>query len=86
MGEDSLGGLIRRYRKRVGMSQFDLELEIETSPGCISRIENGLVNPTKESIKKIVRAFGLNALEEASLFDIEFKSIPRIIFLVWARY
>ncbi|MDQ6985419.1 MAG: helix-turn-helix transcriptional regulator [Candidatus Dojkabacteria bacterium] len=49
----TLGEKIKNFRKRAGLSQLDLEMRIDGSPGMISRIENGKVNPTKETISSI---------------------------------
>lgn len=68
---ESLGQKIYKFRKRVGLSQFDLELEIDAASGSISRVENDLVNPTKETLRKIAKALDLAKFEEASLFEIE---------------
>ncbi len=68
--DNSLGQKIKNFRKRAGKSQFDLELDIEASPGSISRIESGEVNPTKETLMKIVECLNLNELEQSSLFNI----------------
>jgi len=67
----TLGQKIRRFRKRAGLSQLALELAIEASPGSLSRIENGKVNPTKETIIEIARVLELETREIASLFGIE---------------
>ncbi len=67
----TLGQKIRRYRKRAGMSQLSLELAIEASPGSLSRIENGKVNPTKETLVDIARVLKLETRGIASLFGIE---------------
>jgi len=67
----TLGQKIREFRKRAGMSQLSLELAIEASPGSLSRIENGKVNPTKETIIDIARVLKLETREIASLFGIE---------------
>ena len=47
MNDQTLGNKIRAFRERAGLSQMQLELEIEMSPGSLSRIENNQVNPTK---------------------------------------
>jgi transcriptional regulator with XRE-family HTH domain len=47
------------------MSQFDLEMELEASPGSISRIENGKVNPTKETLVKITEILKLSDREKS---------------------
>lgn len=67
----TLGQKIRRFRKRAALSQLSLELVIEASPGSLSRIESGKVNPTKETIVDIAKALKLETREIASLFGIE---------------
>lgn len=67
----TLGQKIKQYRKRSGISQFNLELEIGAASGHISRIENGQINPTKEIIVDIAYALKLKTSEIASLFGIE---------------
>lgn len=52
------------------MSQLDLEMTINSSPGSISRIENGKINPTKETLHKIADALCLNCFERAELLGI----------------
>jgi|GEM_PF-2564083 len=67
----TLGQKIRQFRKRAGLSQFELELEIEASQGSLSRIESGRTNPTKETIVDISKTLKLDKKETASLFGIE---------------
>ncbi|MCA9381043.1 helix-turn-helix transcriptional regulator [Candidatus Dojkabacteria bacterium] len=57
---DSLGSKIRFFRNRYGISQFDLETEIDASAGTLSRIENNEVNPLKETILKISKILKLS--------------------------
>jgi transcriptional regulator with XRE-family HTH domain len=56
----SLGDKIRNFRKRSGLSQLELESEIGASSGTVSRIENGEVNPTKETVQRIAEILELN--------------------------
>ncbi|MCA9386826.1 helix-turn-helix transcriptional regulator [Candidatus Dojkabacteria bacterium] len=65
-----LGSRIKKFRKRSGYSQFDLENNIDLSPGSISRIETGLVNPTKETIFLIAKALELNQKDTSELLGI----------------
>jgi transcriptional regulator with XRE-family HTH domain len=58
-----LGTKIRNFRKRSGLSQLQLETELGASSGTISRIENGEVNPTKETIGKISKILKLSDWE-----------------------
>ncbi len=75
----SIGQKIREFRKRSKLSQLDLEIEIDASPGSISRIESGDTNPTKETIHKISEVLKLTAEELAILFGIELsKNISEI--------
>jgi len=59
----SYGRKIRFFRERVGKSQLDLEFSIGASSGQISRIEKGVINPTKETILSIAKALKLSELE-----------------------
>lgn len=77
----SLGQKIKKYRLRSNKSQLDLELETGLSTGTISRIENGAINPTKETLLKLIDILGLNGFEAASLFNIEVVSVARLISL-----
>ncbi|MEO6728449.1 MAG: helix-turn-helix transcriptional regulator [Candidatus Dojkabacteria bacterium] len=63
-----LGNRLRNFRKRYGLSQMDLEIKIEASPGSISRMENGEVNPTKETIYKISDELNLTNQERQFLY------------------
>lgn len=67
MNNITLGQRIKYFRKRAGMSQLELETLIGTSSGSLSRIENGEVNPTKETLEKIKKVLSLNSLESAYL-------------------
>jgi transcriptional regulator with XRE-family HTH domain len=77
--EMSLGQKISFYRKRAKLSQLELELEIDASQGSISRIENGQVNPTKETIRKIIDVLDLNIIEAAELYELSIEDISKII-------
>ena len=58
-----LGKRIKFFRERAHLSQLELETSINASAGMISRIEKGRVNPTKETVGKIVEILGLNNKE-----------------------
>lgn len=77
--DTELGNRIKQFRNRACISQLELEMRIETSPGSISRIENGQVNPTKETLLKIVEALDLNPFEYASIFNLHVKEIPQLV-------
>lgn len=68
-----LGLKIKSYRLNSGKSQLLVELETQLSPGVMSRIENGLTNPNKETILRIAQVLNLNGVETASLFGIDIK-------------
>lgn len=70
MSNLSLGQKIKKYRLRSGKSQLDLELETGLSTGTLSRIENGVINPTKETIIAISKALELTDEQIASLFSL----------------
>lgn len=66
----SLGQKIKSFRNRSSISQFDLELAVGLSAGNISRIENDMINPTKETILKIATELNLSQTEISYLLDI----------------
>ncbi|MFS8130694.1 MAG: helix-turn-helix domain-containing protein [Candidatus Dojkabacteria bacterium] len=70
MSDYTIGQKIRKFRFKAGLTQLDLELEIDASSGSISRIESGNVNPTKETLFSISKALKLNEIETAYLFGI----------------
>ncbi len=70
MQDLSIGEKIKFFRIRTGKSQLDLEFNTGMSPGCISRIENNLVNPTKETLFAISKALELTPDEQAHLLGI----------------
>jgi transcriptional regulator with XRE-family HTH domain len=55
----SLGEKIKYFRKLKGLSQLELEMELNTTPGRLSRIENGLVVPTRATVLKIANVLKL---------------------------
>ena len=69
-----LGRKLKSFRLRANLSQLDLEIRLGKSVGSLSRIENGSVNPSKETILLIARELNLTPSETASLFDININS------------
>jgi transcriptional regulator with XRE-family HTH domain len=67
---------IKEYRHLAKLSQVALEVEIGTSSGSISRMENGKTSPTKETLYKIARVLNLNPEDTATLFGIKLNRIP----------
>jgi transcriptional regulator with XRE-family HTH domain len=80
--DNTVGEKIKKFRKRAGVSQFELELRIDASPGSISRIESGQVNPTKETLMKISRALNLTTSELGYIQDIKILSPEEIILAI----
>jgi transcriptional regulator with XRE-family HTH domain len=74
----TLGQKIRHFRERAGLSQLKLEMEIGASPGHLSRIENGRIEPVKETIVDIAYVLKLNTFEIASLFGIDLSDINQL--------
>lgn len=75
----TLGDKIRAFRKRANMSQLELEVAISAATGSVSRIESGDVNPTKETLFKIIDIFHLPSYEAATLFGIGMNNIPNLL-------
>lgn len=65
-GLDLLGHKLRQVRERVGMTQEDLAFGAGISVSQVSRIENGIINPTVSTMFYIARALELPLSE---LFD-----------------
>ncbi len=55
-----IGRRLKNFRKSKNITQQEIELRCGLSSGGLSRIENGLVNPTKETILKIANILNLN--------------------------
>ncbi len=75
MEEPSLGRKIYLLREERGLSQSKLEVEAGLSFGTLSRIENGVINPTKETIGKIAKVLNLLDDEYNYLFSTQ-KALP----------
>lgn len=59
----TLGEKLKYFRKRNNLSQMELEVATNSAAGAVSRIEKGVINPTKETILKIAEVLGLNDYE-----------------------
>lgn len=66
-----LGYRIRILRELRNVSQFQLEIDAKLAPGMLSRIENGRVSPTKETLWRISLALKLSMPECIYLFGLE---------------
>ncbi|HLD03580.1 MAG TPA: GAF domain-containing protein [Candidatus Dojkabacteria bacterium] len=75
----TLGEKIRNHRKLRKISQFDLELKIGAAFGSISRLENNLVKPTRETLSKISRALELKPSQTADLLGLKIFSPEELI-------
>ena len=54
-----LGNNIKRIRLKKGMSQGDICRATGMDRGYVSRVENGLKNPTISNLEKIAKALGV---------------------------
>ena len=66
------GQQVKNLRKKHGFSQLNLELKLGASTGTISRIENGKINPSKETLFRIAKVFNLTFGEVIILFGIDY--------------
>ncbi|MCA9385765.1 helix-turn-helix transcriptional regulator [Candidatus Dojkabacteria bacterium] len=76
---NSIGDKIKAYRMQKGFSQFKLETEINASAGSISRMESGKVNPSKETLIKIIEVLNLKTHEVISLFELDQNYLSQIL-------
>ncbi len=75
MNKVNYGSKIRYYRKRAEVNQLTLETDIGASPGALSRIENGSINPTKETLIKISDRLKLTKDETLDLLGFSFDRL-----------
>ncbi len=71
--------MIRKFRTARSVSQFDLELGIKAGLGSISKIEQGKIEPSKETLTKIIEHLKLPAYEAMMLFGLNFKEHQDIV-------
>ncbi len=71
--------LIRKFRTARNISQFDLELGINAGLGSISKIEQSKIEPSKETLTKIIEYLKLPAYEAMMLFGLNFKEHDNIL-------
>lgn len=67
---NTVGEIIKFYRKRSELSQLQLETEAGLASGSLTRIEKGVVDPSKQTIAKIGKALKLSSEELAYIFKI----------------
>ncbi len=73
------GELIRKLRRAREVSQFDLELAIDAGFGSISKIERGIVEPTKPTLARIIRTLKLPPHEIMALYGIDLDCYRNVI-------
>ena len=54
------GAIIREARRRAGLTQAELAKRVETTQSAIARWERGGVEPSFDSLRRIVAACGLD--------------------------
>lgn len=91
MDELPLGRKIYVLRENRSLSQTKLEVEAGLSFGTLSRIENGNINPTKETIIKIAQVLDLHDDEFNYLISLQKSSpdvdeIERVVGLVKSNF
>lgn len=63
----ALGELLRRLRKRAGLTGKELAQRAQVAQPTVSRIETGRLLPTPETVERLVDALGLDGDERAEL-------------------
>ncbi len=68
-----IGNVMKKFRKKAGMSQLALGIAIGNDAAYISRIENGQYEPTVKTIVKIAHALQVKPIvifeEILTLYD-----------------
>jgi len=70
----TLGKKLKNFRLRTGISQLELENQVGLALGSLSRIESGQINPTKETLVKLINALNLQSYEATDLFSISISN------------
>ncbi|MFI7135855.1 helix-turn-helix domain-containing protein [Nonomuraea sp. NPDC050153] len=63
----TLGALLRKLRRDVGLTGKDLALRAQVAQPTISRIETGQLLPTPDTVERLVAALGLDGAGRAEL-------------------
>jgi transcriptional regulator with XRE-family HTH domain len=61
--QKALGAHLKRVRKKKGISIRELELRGSVERATLSQIENGLINPTTFTLKRIFDALEISCAE-----------------------
>jgi len=70
---NSLGNMIRHYRKRCGLTQEKLGELCGVTPSCVSRWENDNLHPKRENILQLAEIFNIY---EADFYPASEVDIP----------
>ena len=54
----NVSSVIQKTRQRAGLTQADLAQRVRTTQSAISRLENGRVRPSLETIERLAKACG----------------------------
>lgn len=79
------GKRLKKLRKAKNVSQLELEMAAKMSPGVVSRIENGKISPTKETLFKIAQALELDLPQTLHLFGLDML-LPKQISLEFPNF
>ncbi len=70
---NTLGNMIRHYRKRCGLTQEKLGELCGVTPSCVSRWENDNLHPKRENILQLAEIFNIY---EADFYPASEVDIP----------
>lgn len=56
--DNTLGNRVRRLRRMLDLTQFELEARIGATQGRVSRIERGCTNPSARVVSALAQALG----------------------------
>jgi len=72
-----IGERLKNFRMQKGLTQQKLELAIGASFGHISKVESGQINPTKETLLKIVEVLKLTEEEAVFLLGLNLDKVSK---------
>jgi transcriptional regulator with XRE-family HTH domain len=67
MGNPQIGDLVRKARRRAGISQRELAQRAGTAQSVVARIEAGSTSPTWETLSRLVAAAGFELRADLEL-------------------
>jgi transcriptional regulator with XRE-family HTH domain len=77
--DNDVASYIKRFRKEKRISQLELEVGIDIAEGSVSRIENGRVTPSSNTLRKISEFLELSPAQISKLYSVNIGYFSNLI-------